>query len=74
MSNWKKIVESDQTFWENEKIGMIMLSADQKYVIMIPKMVKFGPTATLEEAIFIAENHQFPLQIKLDELNLELCK
>lgn len=73
MSNWKKTEDEGITYYVNEDIGNI-IKVDDAYVVMIPKILKFGPFKTLKEAKDAAENKQEGLAVLLEQFNADLIK
>lgn len=49
MANWEKVVEDGSEFWVNDELGNIV-KAGKVYVALLPKVLKFGPFNTIEEA------------------------
>lgn len=49
-AQWEKVVEEGQEFWVNEELGNVVKTGKETYVALMPKVLKFGPFASAEEA------------------------
>ena len=73
MSNWAEIEEDGLTYFVNEELGNIIKISDGMYVSCIPKVVRFGPFGSLEEAQKSFE-HKKDIDDALTELNSKLMR
>ena len=73
MSNWVEVVEEGQIYYINEELGNIVKVTDTMYVSMVPKVLRFGPFSSLEEAKKIFEKKS-EIELALNELNSNLTK
>jgi hypothetical protein len=78
MSKWEHVVENDINFWVSETIGTIMEIEKDKYVLMLPKVVKLGIFNSVEDAqqaieLNLGSFNKF-VEEQVDKFNHDLCK
>lgn len=73
MSNWVETEEEGHTYFINEELGNIVKISDGMYVSCMPRILKFGPFGTLEEAQKVFEN-KADIDNVLTELNGKLMR
>lgn len=50
VAQWEKVVEEGQEFWVNEELGNVVKTGKETYVALMPKVLRFGPFNSSEEA------------------------
>jgi hypothetical protein len=73
MSNWVQVEEDGRIFYVNEDMGNIVKISDNMFVSCVPKILKFGPFSTLEEAKEVFNKKQ-EMELALDEMNADFVK
>lgn len=71
MSGWKEVIEEGQVFYVHEELGTIAKTIDGKFVAMLPKVMRFGPFDTMEQAQQAFQN-KVSLEQWLDQYNQNL--
>ena len=74
MSNWIEMQEEGQTIFVNEELGNIVKINDTCYIALFPKIIKFGPFTSLENAKQTLENCKDSLELALAEYNNKVVK
>ena len=72
MNNWKEVIEGDQVFYINDKLGNILKAGEDVYIAMMPKVIRLGPFKTVEEAKKVLEKSRKTIDGLLDEFNNQL--
>lgn len=73
MSEWREIIEEGVVYHVNEECGNIV-TVEDRYVAMLPKVCKLGPFNSLEEAkqVLSSEDNRQALDQMLDAFNQNL--
>lgn len=72
MSKWEFVEEDGLEVWVNEEIGNVYRLQNGEFVAMLPKVLKFSPFKTSEEAKTFLETKKEVIQQELDMLNEKL--
>jgi hypothetical protein len=72
VATWEKVEEDGNTFWVHMDHGNVFKQSETSYIAMVPKVVKFGPFKTLEEAQKVLETCKQDVSQALDILNDKL--
>lgn len=72
MNKWEKVVEEGMEIWVHEELGNIYKAGEGNFVAMLPKVLKFGPFKTVEEAQALLENKRQEMNQAFDLLNEQL--
>ena len=74
MAEWKKTIEEGLEFWVNDEVGSIMKTNEDKYLVLLPRVVQIGPFDTLGQAQDLLGEHMDEIDKALNCATVGLIK